>query len=49
MITYIPNIGDLLPNYHEICPNVPVTFKDIYFSRKEMENLLELKEIIDYL
>ncbi|PKY62649.1 hypothetical protein RhiirA4_489505, partial [Rhizophagus irregularis] len=40
MITCIPNIGDLLPNFHEICPNVPETFKDKYFSRKEMENLL---------
>ncbi|PKY45515.1 hypothetical protein RhiirA4_460123 [Rhizophagus irregularis] len=51
-ITYIPNIGnigDLLPNFHKICPNVPETFKDKYFSRKEMENLLELKDIINHL
>ncbi|PKB92326.1 hypothetical protein RhiirA5_445096, partial [Rhizophagus irregularis] len=50
VITYIPaNIGDLLPNFHEFCPNVPETFKDKYFSRKEMENLLELKDIINHL
>ncbi|CAB5179871.1 unnamed protein product [Rhizophagus irregularis] len=50
--TYIPNIssmGDLLPNFHNIYPNVPETFKDKYFSRKEMENLLELKDIINHL
>ncbi|PKY61473.1 hypothetical protein RhiirA4_486511 [Rhizophagus irregularis] len=49
-ITYISNIsdmGDLLPNFHMICPNVPKTFKDKYFSRKEMESLLELKDIIN--
>ncbi|PKY47316.1 TPR-like protein [Rhizophagus irregularis] len=49
MITCIPNMGDLLPNFHKICPNVPETFKDKYFSRKEMENLLELKDIINNL
>ncbi|POG62099.1 hypothetical protein GLOIN_2v1698842 [Rhizophagus irregularis DAOM 181602=DAOM 197198] len=48
-ITYIPNIGDLLPNFHKFCPHVPETFKDKYFSRKEMENLLELKDIINHL
>ncbi|CAB4407556.1 unnamed protein product [Rhizophagus irregularis] len=48
-ITYIPNMGDLLPNFHKFCPNVPETFKDKYFSRKEMENLLELKDIINHL
>ncbi|PKC71874.1 hypothetical protein RhiirA1_438613 [Rhizophagus irregularis] len=48
-ITYIPYIGDLLPNFHKLCPNVPETFKDKYFSRKEMENLLELKDIINHL
>ncbi|PKY53011.1 hypothetical protein RhiirA4_547455 [Rhizophagus irregularis] len=48
-ITYIPNIGDLLPNFYKICPNVPETFKDKYFPRKEMENLLELKDIINHL
>ncbi|PKK66272.1 hypothetical protein RhiirC2_853000 [Rhizophagus irregularis] len=47
-ITCIPNIGDLLPNFHKICPNVPETFKYKYFSRKEMENLLELKDIINH-
>ncbi|GBC18268.2 hypothetical protein GLOIN_2v1472275 [Rhizophagus irregularis DAOM 181602=DAOM 197198] len=49
IITYIPNMGDLLPNYHKVCPNVPEIFKDKYFSRKEMENLLELKDIINHL
>ncbi|PKY54847.1 hypothetical protein RhiirA4_473880 [Rhizophagus irregularis] len=48
-ITYIPNINNLLPNFHKICPNVPEIFKDKYFSRKEMENLLELKDIINHL
>ncbi|PKK57459.1 hypothetical protein RhiirC2_858209 [Rhizophagus irregularis] len=50
-ITYIPNvcIDDLLPNFYKFCPNVPETFKDKYFPRKDMENLLELKDIIDYL
>ncbi|PKY62225.1 hypothetical protein RhiirA4_488344, partial [Rhizophagus irregularis] len=48
-ITYIPNIGSLLPNFHKICPNVPEIFKDKYFSKKEMENLLELKDIINHL
>ncbi|PKC58907.1 hypothetical protein RhiirA1_470265 [Rhizophagus irregularis] len=47
-ITYIPNIsnmGGLLPNFH----NIPETFKDKYFPRKEMENLLEMKDIINHL
>ncbi|PKK63978.1 protein prenylyltransferase, partial [Rhizophagus irregularis] len=48
-ITYVSNISDLLPNFYKICPNVPETFKDKYFSRKEMENLLELKDIINHL
>ncbi|PKK64232.1 hypothetical protein RhiirC2_854472 [Rhizophagus irregularis] len=50
-ITYIPNvcIGDLLPNFYKTCPNIPETFKDKYFSRKEMESLLELKDIINHL
>jgi hypothetical protein len=50
MITYIPNMGDLLPDYYKICPNVPEIFKDSkFFSRKEMKNLLELKDIINNL
>ena len=51
-ITYIPNVdllGYLLPGYHKFCPNVPETFKDKYFLRKEMENLLELKDILNNL
>jgi hypothetical protein len=42
-------MGDLLPGYYETCPNVPEAFKDKYFSRKEIENLLELKDIIKHL
>ncbi|PKC73047.1 hypothetical protein RhiirA1_488049 [Rhizophagus irregularis] len=45
---YFPKMGHLLP-IHKIRPNVPEAFKDKYFSRKEMENLLELKDIIDNL
>ncbi|POG70714.1 hypothetical protein GLOIN_2v1613945, partial [Rhizophagus irregularis DAOM 181602=DAOM 197198] len=51
-ITYIPDtsfIGYLLPDYHEFFSNVPETFKDKYFSRKEMENLLDLKDILNSL
>ena len=29
-----------------IYPNVPEAFKDKYLSKKEIENLLELEEII---
>ena len=29
--------------------NVPESFKEKYFSKKEVENLLELKDIINYL
>ncbi|CAB4418656.1 unnamed protein product [Rhizophagus irregularis] len=50
MITHIPNVGlmgYLLPDYHQMCPNVPETFGDMYFSRKEMENLLDLKDILN--
>ena len=52
MITYIPNFGLFsywLPEYCKICPNVPETFRDKYFLRKEMENLLELKDILNNL
>ncbi|RGB29687.1 hypothetical protein C1646_766299 [Rhizophagus diaphanus] len=38
-ITYIFKIGDLLPNFHKIRPNVPITFKDKYFSKKRNGNL----------
>ena len=30
-------------------PNIPEAFEEKYFQRKEVENLLELKDIIDYL
>ncbi|PKK79120.1 hypothetical protein RhiirC2_728033, partial [Rhizophagus irregularis] len=45
---YFPKMGHLLPIY-KICPNVPEAFKDKYFPRKQMENLLTLKDIIDNL
>ncbi|PKY27380.1 protein prenylyltransferase [Rhizophagus irregularis] len=48
-ITYNLSIDDLLPNFHKFCPNVPETFKNKYFSKKAMENLLELKDIINHL
>ncbi|PKB94200.1 TPR-like protein [Rhizophagus irregularis] len=46
-ITHIP--GYLLPDYHQLFSNVPETFKDKYFSRKEMENLLDLNDILSIL
>ncbi|PKK66540.1 TPR-like protein [Rhizophagus irregularis] len=51
-ISLIPNmslVDYLLPNYPKNCPNVPETFKDKYFSRKQMENLLDLKDILNSL
>ena len=30
-------------------PNVPEAFEEKYFPKKEIENLLELKDIIDHL
>ncbi|PKY35328.1 hypothetical protein RhiirB3_455984, partial [Rhizophagus irregularis] len=51
-ITYIHNIslmGYLLPHYRKFFSNVPETFKDKYLSRKEMENLLDLKVILNSL
>ena len=32
---------------HKLHPNIPEAFKDKYFSKKEMENLIELKDIIN--
>ncbi|CAB5200527.1 uncharacterized protein OCT59_027503 [Rhizophagus irregularis] len=51
-VAYIPDmsfISYLLPDYHKFFSNVPETFKDKYFSRKEMENLLDLKDILNSL
>ncbi|POG62037.1 hypothetical protein GLOIN_2v1846728 [Rhizophagus irregularis DAOM 181602=DAOM 197198] len=45
----ITPMGYLLPNYHQFLSNVPETFKDKYFSRKEMENLLDLNDILSKL
>jgi hypothetical protein len=39
----------LLPNYLNNFPNIPKFFKDKYFSRTEMENLLDLKDILNNL
>ncbi|RIA80999.1 hypothetical protein C1645_791467 [Glomus cerebriforme] len=39
-----PKIEPLLSSQNS---NVPEAFKDNYFSRKEMENLIELKEIVN--
>ncbi|RIA87515.1 hypothetical protein C1645_740073 [Glomus cerebriforme] len=41
----LPNIKHFL-TLHKY-PNVPETFKDKYFSRKEMENLIELQDIVN--
>ncbi|EXX50670.1 uncharacterized protein OCT59_016439 [Rhizophagus irregularis] len=51
-ISLIPNmslVDYLLPNYPKNCQNVPETFKDKYFSRKQMENLLDLNDILNSL
>ncbi|PKY35115.1 hypothetical protein RhiirB3_455502, partial [Rhizophagus irregularis] len=40
-------MGYLLPDYYQFFSNVPETSK--YFSRKEMENLLDLNDIINNL
>ncbi|PKK62470.1 hypothetical protein RhiirC2_790329 [Rhizophagus irregularis] len=42
---YFSKMDYFLPSYTN---NTPETFKDKYFLRKETENLLELKDIIDY-
>ena len=42
---YFPKVGHFLP-IHKPHPSVPETFRDKYFSRKDMENLIELKDII---
>jgi hypothetical protein len=42
-------MGYLLPDYYIIFPSVPEIFKDKYFPRKEMENLLDLKDILNNL
>ncbi|GBC18443.2 hypothetical protein GLOIN_2v1812174 [Rhizophagus irregularis DAOM 181602=DAOM 197198] len=41
----LPKMDHSLPLYTN---NIPETFKKKYFLRKETENLLELKDIIDY-
>ncbi|PKY53908.1 hypothetical protein RhiirA4_472386 [Rhizophagus irregularis] len=51
-ITSFPNIslmGYLLPVYHKLYSSVQITFKDKYFSRKELKNLLDLKDILNSL
>ncbi|CAG8593485.1 5003_t:CDS:2 [Funneliformis caledonium] len=44
MIIYIPKKEDPLQIY-KFHPNVPKVFNDKYFSKKEMENLIELTDI----
>ncbi|CAB5189584.1 unnamed protein product [Rhizophagus irregularis] len=44
---YFPKMGHFLP-IHKLHPNVPETFKDKYFSKKDMEKLVELKDIINH-
>ncbi|PKY56981.1 hypothetical protein RhiirA4_508657 [Rhizophagus irregularis] len=46
-ITYIPKMIYLLTGYHEYYPSTPEAFGDKYFSKKEMENLVELKDILN--
>ncbi|EXX64152.1 hypothetical protein GLOIN_2v1837326 [Rhizophagus irregularis DAOM 181602=DAOM 197198] len=51
-ITRFPNmslVGYLLSDYNKFISNVPETFKNKYFSRKEMENLFDLKDILNSL
>ncbi|PKY57990.1 hypothetical protein RhiirA4_479487 [Rhizophagus irregularis] len=50
IITHISNMslmGYLLPDYHQFLSNIPKTFGDKYFPRKEMENLLDTKDILN--
>jgi len=34
-------------SFYKLYPKVPETFKDKYFQKKELENLLELDEILN--
>ena len=43
---YIPKTRYLLL-IDKLHPNIPEALKDKYFSKKEMENLIELKDIIN--
>ncbi len=45
---YFPRMGHSLPIYksHQ---NIPEAFEDKYFTKKEMENLLKPKDILNYL
>ena len=55
-VRFTPDKSDLLKDptclknriVHRL-PNVPEAFEEKYFQKKEMENLLELKDIIDHL
>ncbi|CAB5147593.1 unnamed protein product [Rhizophagus irregularis] len=51
-ITYFPDMSFmsyLSLDFHKFFSSVPETFKDKFFSRKEMENLLDLKDILNSL
>ncbi|CAI2197190.1 17299_t:CDS:2, partial [Funneliformis geosporum] len=43
---YVPKMNEPLP-INKFYPNVPEAFNDKYFSKKEMETLIELKDIIN--
>ncbi|RGB34424.1 hypothetical protein C1646_815387 [Rhizophagus diaphanus] len=43
---YATKMGHFLP-IHKLYPKFPEAFKDKYFSKKEMENLINLKDIIN--
>ncbi|GES87228.1 hypothetical protein GLOIN_2v476919 [Rhizophagus clarus] len=46
--SYLPKMKYFI-SIHKLLPNVPYVFKDKYFSNREMEDLVELKNIIDNL
>ena len=43
---YVSEVEKFLP-VHKLYPNIPEAFKDKYFSKNEMENLIELNDIIN--
>ena len=52
-VRFTPNKQDVkdstcFKNRHRLA-NIPEAFEEKYFSKKELENLLELKDIINYL
>ncbi|CAG8489732.1 550_t:CDS:2 [Funneliformis caledonium] len=45
---YVPSVQPFLPLY-KFQPDVPEAFEYRYFQKKELDNSLELKDILDYL